>query len=250
MLHRDANMTKTLKWGWYVTWQRQQKQCSFHIWCPVPLEPAKCKRNTKHLNLEATQFHSWLIKMNYRRTPSCLWVWSHRIQQERPEPSRATPKYLSSVWSKMHYPRWVDVIFWRPDSQWIDYKRLQHWFANALTSRKESFVTDRQTDLFDNLVGGMGKAEVNLTKGLVRRLLKIEDHIVQDRLGWNRVSWWSCPGFWKMWWWLFWGNGGEQLMFNNLKPMVVVIFCEQPALSLYLIILLCFHIIKPARWER
>ena len=31
------------------------------------------------------------------------------------------------------------------------------------------------------------------------------------------------------------------LMFNNLKPTVVVIFCEQPALSLYLIIPLCFH---------
>ena len=31
-------------------------------------------------------------------------------------------------------------------------------------------------------------------------------------------------------------------MFNNLKPTVVVIFCEQPALSLYLIIPLCFHI--------
>ena len=74
----------TMRWGWYVTWQRQQKQCSFHIWCPVPLEPAKCKRNTKHLNLQATQFH-------FHRTPSCLWVWSHRIQQERPEPSRATP---------------------------------------------------------------------------------------------------------------------------------------------------------------
>ena len=100
-----------MRWGWYVTWQRQQKQCSFHIWCPVPLEPAKCKRNTKHLNLQATKFHSWLIKLNYRRTPSCLWVWSHRIQQERPEPSRATPKYLSSVWSKMHYPWWVDSIF-------------------------------------------------------------------------------------------------------------------------------------------
>ena len=44
-------------------------------------------------------------------------------------------------------------------------------------------MTDKQIDLLENLVGGMGKAEVNLTKGLVRRLLKIEDHIVQDRLG-------------------------------------------------------------------
>ena len=155
--------------------------------CPWNLR--KNKRNTKHLNLQATHLCSRLIKMNYRRTPSCLWVWPHRIQQEHPEPSRATPKYSPSVWSKIHSSGWVDVNVWRLDSQWIDCKRPQHWFANALTSRKECFLNDNQTDLLENLVGGMGKAEVNLTKGLVRRFLKIENHIVQDRLGWNRVSW-------------------------------------------------------------
>ena len=100
-----------MRWGWYVTWQRQQKQCSFHIWCPVALEPVKCKINTKHLDLQATHLRSCLIKINFCRTPSCLWVWPHRIQQEHPEPSRATPKYRSSVWSKIHSSWWINVNF-------------------------------------------------------------------------------------------------------------------------------------------
>ena len=61
--------------------------------------------------------------------------------------------------------------------------RLQSWLVNVLRSLKEPLLTDKQIDLLENLVGGMGKAEVNLTKGLVRRFLKIENHIVQDRLG-------------------------------------------------------------------
>ena len=61
--------------------------------------------------------------------------------------------------------------------------RLQNWLVNVLRSLKEPLLTDKQIDLLKNLVGGMGKAEVNLTKGLVRRFLKIENHIVQDRLG-------------------------------------------------------------------
>ena len=61
--------------------------------------------------------------------------------------------------------------------------RLQNWLVNVLTSLKKPLLTDKQINLVENLVGGMGKAEVNLTKGLVRWLLKIEDHIVQDRLG-------------------------------------------------------------------
>ena len=93
--------------------------------------------------------------------------------------------------------------------------RLQNWLVNVLRSLKEPLLTDKQIDLLENLVGGMGKAEVNLTKGLVRRLLKIEDHIVQDRLGWKRVSWWLCPGSWKMCWWLFWGNNGGEVLERN-----------------------------------
>ena len=61
--------------------------------------------------------------------------------------------------------------------------RLQNWLVNVLRSLKEPLLTDRQIDLLENLIRGMGKAEVNLSKGLVRRLLKIENHIVQDRLG-------------------------------------------------------------------
>ena len=61
--------------------------------------------------------------------------------------------------------------------------RLQSWLVNVLRSLKEPLLTDKQIDLLKNLVGGTGKAEVNLTKGLVRRFLKIENHIVQDRLG-------------------------------------------------------------------